>query len=508
MIWQEPARGVFFPKAFMALPGIEILRAAQQGRLGRSPLAHLYGITFSMISPGAVSYMMPITPWLRGYAGTVPLPVVLAEKTMRDAVLSALPGRFVPRTVALSLSHTRSIWLDQGHLLARARAVHVGRRIAVAEVAIEDDAGRLVTHATAQCAIDSVGADADAPPLPLDPVEEPQYALPDPPLRVLTEVPWEPEEWEARGGLEMIQAVMASESRLAMAAYLGLHIEEVDAGRATVTMPITDWLRDGLGVVTPGHIALIATGAIGLAAWTLRTVEYDLRFPEWHFDFIQPVAPDAGQVISRAEVAHADEELLAITARVEQRDHALVAMASCQARLYKRQGGDPRPSLPGTRRLTKTVLFTDVVDSTALATQLGDTAWRALMARHDEAVRTTLRRHQGQMVKSTGDGVLATFDSASSAIACAIALQKTLEPDGIHLRAGLHTGEVEVRPNDIAGLAVNVCSRIVDLASGGEVLASSTVRDLLAGSELRFDDRGPHTLKGVNGDWRLFAVVA
>ncbi len=158
-------------------------------------------------------------------------------------------------------------------------------------------------------------------------------------------------------------------------------------------------------------------------------------------------------------------------------------------------------------RVLATVLFTDIVGSTERATQLGDARWRALLDRHDAVVREQLARHGGREVKTTGDGFLATFDSPSRAVRAAAAIVAATRDAGVPVRAGLHTGEIERRGDDVAGLAVHVGARVAALAGESEILVSSTVRDLVLGAEFRFDDRGLHTLKGVDGDWRLLALV-
>jgi class 3 adenylate cyclase len=157
-------------------------------------------------------------------------------------------------------------------------------------------------------------------------------------------------------------------------------------------------------------------------------------------------------------------------------------------------------------RVLATVLFTDIVGSTERASALGDHAWRQLLDAHDATVRTHLERHRGKEVKATGDGFLATFDGPARAIRCAVELAIALRPAGIEIRAGLHTGEIEVRGDDVGGIAVHTAARVQSEARPGEVLVSRTVTDLVAGSGIRFVDRGSHVLKGVPGEWQLFAV--
>jgi class 3 adenylate cyclase/pimeloyl-ACP methyl ester carboxylesterase len=159
-------------------------------------------------------------------------------------------------------------------------------------------------------------------------------------------------------------------------------------------------------------------------------------------------------------------------------------------------------------RVLATVLFTDIVDSTRRAAQMGDRDWHALLDAHDAVVRSQLARFRGREVNTSGDGFLAMFDGPQRAIRCAMAIRDAVQSLGIQARAGLHTGECEVRGDDIGGIGVHIGARVSALAGPNEVLVSSTLRDLVIGSGLEFDDRGAHELKGVPGEWRLFAVAS
>jgi class 3 adenylate cyclase len=159
-------------------------------------------------------------------------------------------------------------------------------------------------------------------------------------------------------------------------------------------------------------------------------------------------------------------------------------------------------------RVLATVLFTDIVDSTRRAAELGDREWRALLDAHDAVIRAQLSRFRGREINTSGDGFLATFDGPQRAIRCAMAIRDAVQALGIQIRAGLHTGEVELRDDDIGGIAVHLGARVSALAGPNDVLVSSTLRDLVIGSGLKFDDRGAHQLKGVPGEWRLHAVAS
>ena len=154
-----------------------------------------------------------------------------------------------------------------------------------------------------------------------------------------------------------------------------------------------------------------------------------------------------------------------------------------------------------------TVMFTDIVGSTRRAAELGDREWRALLDRHDQLVRRELARFRGREVKNLGDGVLATFDGPARAVRCASSIAQTVQPLGITVRSGPHTGEIELKRDDIGGIAVHIAARVAAVAVPGESLVSSTVRDLVAGSGLRFADRGFHALRGLPEEVHLYTAM-
>jgi len=159
-------------------------------------------------------------------------------------------------------------------------------------------------------------------------------------------------------------------------------------------------------------------------------------------------------------------------------------------------------------RVLATVLFTDIVESTRQAATLGDRAWRQVLDRHELAARQEIARFRGRAVKSLGDGLLATFDGPARAVRCAAAIGERVRPLGIELRSGLHTGEIELRGDDVAGIAVHIAARVAETADSGEVVVSSTVRDLVAGSGLVFEDCGSRALRGLPEPLRLYRAAA
>ena len=172
------------------------------------------------------------------------------------------------------------------------------------------------------------------------------------------------------------------------------------------------------------------------------------------------------------------------------------------------QGRDvPLPTGTTPERVLATLMFSDIVSSTERAAAIGDRRWRELLDRHDAIVRGELTRHGGREVKATGDGFLALFDGPARAIRCSLAIRNHVAALGLEVRIGLHTGEVELRSDDVGGIAVHIGARVAAIADPGEVIVSSIVKDLVVGSDIDFVDRGEHVLKGVPDRWHLFAVA-
>jgi class 3 adenylate cyclase len=279
-------------------------------------------------------------------------------------------------------------------------------------------------------------------------------------------------------------------------------------------------------------------GAVGVNLWA-PSAEGDIDFERWWSRLLRYGTSPSGalalmdlyrEIDVRAVLPTIDVPTLVLQRRDDRISRVdqgrFLAEAIPGARYVELEGADHLPVtgdqdalldeveefLVGSRRASEseralaTVLFTDIVGSIEKAASLGDRAWRQLLERHDAGVRRQLSLHRGREVKTMGDGFLATFDGPARAIRCAQAVQGELKRIGLDVRAGIHTGEVELIGDDVGGMAVNIGARIGALAAPGEVLVSSTVRELVVGSGLEFADRGMQTLKGAPGEWRLFAV--
>lgn len=252
-------------------------------------------------------------------------------------------------------------------------------------------------------------------------------------------------------------------------------------------------------------LASLAAHAAVESVVTLMPVGYRLGLLDLSLNFFRSLPPDGHDLVARGAVRRQADGISLAESEVIDKDGATVAVAR-QTSLFIAPRRRDRSGTASERMLT-TVLFSDVVGSTRHAEQLGDARWQQLLDDHHTVVRKQLQLFNGREVKTTGDGFLATFDSPGRAVHCGRAIRDGVHRLGLEVRVGLHTGECEVSGADVAGIAVHIASRIQGLADAGEILASGTVRDLVAGSGLRFTDRGRHQLKGVEGDWQLFAIA-
>jgi uncharacterized protein (TIGR00369 family) len=448
-----------------------------------------------------------VTAWLAASTGWID-PTFLAEAALRTAVYSVLPPATVASASQVSINFLRPVTLDAGTLIARGRTVYPGRMFTFAQAEVEDGVGRLVAYAVGRYR----QATLEPPPPPLTAgipdLAEPHYDTPDPYLRVPTGRVARADEQAQWAGVDAIrQRLGARGIGGPMAKLLGSRLVAVDEGTCTFAMPVTGWLSSGSRVAA-GLISTLPHGAMYFACRTLANPGDYHRTADLRIDFFREVAADGRELTAVARVLQHDEDGAMASSEVFDADGALVALA--ELRLIRIPAGSvvANAARDEADRVLATVLFTDIVSSTERATQMGDRDWRDLLDRHHAAVREALMRFRGTEVKTTGDGFVATFDSPARAVRCARAIKDAMGRFGVQIRAGLHTAEVEIGDGDIAGIAVHIAARVIGKADAGEILVSNTVRDLVAGSDLRFRDRGVHELKGVDGEWRLYAVEA
>ena len=275
-------------------------------------------------------------------------------------------------------------------------------------------------------------------------------------------------------------------------------------GTIVSTLRTSQWHCNHAHDVSPGVIAFLAATGLGGAPLTLCPAGRRLGVVAVNVSFVRPVAPDGRDLLARGTVLHEGGRFLVSAVEVTDGDGNRVAVGQQTSLVVPK-----RPPAHGdteAERLLATVLFTDIVGSTRRAEELGDARWRDLLDEHHALVRKQLQVFKGREVKTTGDGFLATFDSPGRAVQCARAIRDGVRHLGLEIRAGLHTGECEISGTDVAGIAVHIASRIQSLAEPGEILVSGTVQDLVTGSGLRFTDRGRHQLKGIDGNWPVFAA--
>lgn len=291
-------------------------------------------------------------------------------------------------------------------------------------------------------------------------------------------LPWVQDRWGS-GEVMSVLLRVESESDVERLAKLERYSMSPRMARALMSMNFDNDLRGVLPVISAPTLVVHRSGdpilardrAVALAELIPRARRVELP-GDWHLSL----------------VADAEDEVLDIIEEFI-------------------TGARPAPAID-TNRVLATVLFTDIVDSTRRVAELGDRRWRELLDAHDRAAEVEIERHRGIMVDTAGDGVFARFDGPARGIQCARAIVDAARRLDLDVRAGLHVGECELRDAGVAGIAVHIGARISALAGAGEVYVSSTVRDLVAGSGIAFDDRGRHSLKGVPGDWEVLAVAS
>ena len=282
----------------------------------------------------------------------------------------------------------------------------------------------------------------------------------------------------------------------------GGRLMSVEEGTVRVTLPASEWFCSSTRNLDAGAIETALNMGSTLASVTLWEPGRWLSGLEHTTRYLRPVPADGREIAIRGKVRYRVGDLIVADAEAVDADGQVVAAQNATYAVL-----DPRERrTTEVERVVTTLLFTDIVGSTRHADRMGDAAWKALLEEHHELIRQELGAHRGRAVNTTGDGFLARFDSPAQAVRCARSIRDAMKRLNLEVRAGIHTGECEVHGTDLAGIALHIAARIVSLAGPNEVLVSQTVKDLAAGSGLRFEARGAHALKGVEGDYNIFAV--
>jgi class 3 adenylate cyclase len=290
----------------------------------------------------------------------------------------------------------------------------------------------------------------------------------------------------------------------------GCRIEAIDvqqgAVRMTMTMPATEWLCRFSRGVAPGAVASLANSVSRSSGLALVQPGQSFAGLSQTATFLRAVPADGRLLRAEARGTIRDRGLAIAAIEVYDADGQLAASAEGVAQLID-SSQRQKPAVREVKRILATLLFTDIVGSTEHARRLGDAGWRAALSQHHDAVRAQIARCEGIEVDTAGDGFFVRFDSPARALDCARAAREAVKRLGIDIRAGIHTGECELQGRSLTGMAVHVAARIQGLARPGDILVSSTVKDIVVGSGTRFEDHGQHALKGMPGEWRLFVLA-
>lgn len=333
--WREPVRGGYPDPAMSALPGIERLRAALDGKAPSCPLNHLVGTRLTEVGPGKATFTMPASPWLVSPQGAIAVGTlaILADAPLGCAIQTALPPGAGFTTSELSLRVVRPARVGSV-LTAKGRLVHSGRRMALSEVFIEDDSGRLVAHGSSLCFVFPPGASVPAPPSSLPRVREPEYATPDPYLRPVAGEILPQRLWNERSGLEMLTAALAGELPAPPTRYLmGLRLVDAAQGRAAFSLPASEWLCPPSGKVQGGVIAMLADAALSTAISTVTPAATAMASIDLKVNFLRPGIADGRELVARGAVAHAGRTIVVAHSEVMNADAKRVALATGSALL-------------------------------------------------------------------------------------------------------------------------------------------------------------------------------
>jgi uncharacterized protein (TIGR00369 family) len=509
---REAPQGSTWGAEVLQLPGLELLRASLERRLPDPPVSRLTGLRLSEVGLAMASAWMPASAWWQSAAGVflAGTTAFVADMALSSSVVTSAPPGIGVTTSELSVSFLRAATIRSQTIIGRGRLIHATRSLGLAEATLEDARGRLLGHASSRCVL------FRADPEILAARRLPEARAPDlaePYLREVEGEVYGQEYWDATAGLTVMQQLADGIVRPPCFRLLGLRGVEAQEGAMTMAMAASGWLCNGFGVLYSGAVAFLADAAITLAAGTTVPAATAFSTIDLKLYFLRPVLPADGELIARATVTHRGRTIAIANCEITGPDGALIAQAAgsvliLPGRHWERpvQVADEITAESG--RVLTTVLFTDIAGSTRRVAELGDDRWRRVLAEHHAIVREQIRRFRGREVDTAGDGFLIAFDGAARAVRCAMAVREHLRRIGLEIRSGVHAGECEESGGKLVGIAVHIGARLLGIAEPGEVVVSSTVRDLVAGSGIEFDDRGEHTLKGIADQWHLYAARA
>jgi uncharacterized protein (TIGR00369 family) len=507
---REPARGTNWGPEVAHMSGLEMLRASLERRLPDAPITKLTGLRLSEAGLGLASASMPASPWWQSGAGVflAGTTAFVSDMPLGCAVLTSAPEGWGITTSELSVNFLRTPTIRCQTIIGRAHLIHATRSLGLSEATIEDGRGRLLGHATSRCVLfrldpEVMGSRGNS--------EVQQSSSPDPYLRAVEGDVRGHEFWDTTSGLDAMSQVATGDFVPPCYLLMGLRGVNTVEGKMTLAMSTSPWLCNAFGVIYGGAIAFLADAAIILAAGSTVQAGTAFNTMDLKVNFLRPVLPD-GELTAYASVIHRGRTIAVVNCEIRDEQNKLAATATSSVlilpgRHWERPVQVADEITPEASRVLTTVLFIDIVDSTQKAAALGDRSWREALADYQTAVRQAVQRFHGSEVDSVGDGFLIAFDSAGRAVRCAAAAREAVRGVGLEIRVGVHTGECERIGGKLVGINVHVGSRIEALAAPGEILVSSLVKELVAGSGIAFEDRGEHELKGVPGAWRLFAAT-
>jgi uncharacterized protein (TIGR00369 family) len=510
LIVREAPQGATWSADVLQTPGLDLLRASLERRLPDVPVTKLTGLRLSEVGLGMASAWMPATLWWQSGAGVFLAGTIafVADMALSGSVLTSAPAGMGVTTSELSVSFLRVPTPRSQTIIGRGRLIHATRSLGLAEATLEDARGRLLGHSSSRCVLFHVDPEVlSARRLP----EVPASDMTEPYRREVEGEVYGSEYWDATPGLVAMQQVVAGTFLPPCFRLMGLRGVQAGEGEMTIAMPASGWLCNSFGLLYGGAIAFLADAAMILAAGTTVPAGTAFNTIDLKLYFLRPALPADGELIARAKLVHRGRTIAVVNCEITGPEGALIAQATgsvliLPGRRWERpvQVADEITAESG--RVLTTVLFTDIVDSTRHAAEIGDNRWRRVLAEHHAVVREQIRRFRGREVATAGDGFLIAFDGAARAVQCAIAVRQQVRQLGLEIRLGIHAGECEESGGNLVGIAVHIGARVAAAAQPGEILVSSTVRDLVAGSGMDFDDRGEHKLKGISGVWRLYAA--